>query len=131
MNRTRAVIVSVAVGLATVAGVFALDRTLALGNASSATTDQQIEQRTQQLNRYEASLRRTLAQKPPALPAIPRSVNTSPADQTVTMTPAQRSPSVRVVYNRPPPEIVVRPRASDDEHEDEEKAEYEEAEADD
>ena len=121
MNRTRAVIVSVAVGLAAVAGVFALDRTLALGNASSTTTDQQVEQRTQQLNRYEASLRRTLAQKPPALPAIPRSVNISSADQAVTRTPAQSSPSVRVVYNRPPPEVVVEPRASDDdEHEDEE-----------
>ena len=132
MNRTRAIIVSLAVGLAAIAGVFALDRTLALSNASSTTTDQQVRQRTQQLNRYEASLRKTLAQKPPALPAVPRPESTTSAGQPATSTPAQSAPSVRVVYHRPPPVVVVEHRAGDEnEHENEEHSEYEEAEADD
>lgn len=138
MNRTRALIVSLAVGLAAIAGIFALDRTLTLSNASTTTTDQQIEQRTQQLNRYEASLRKTLAQKPPALPAVPRLKSNSSADQVAAGAPARSAPSVRVIYNRPPPVVEVTHRSDDeDEHEADDEtdgeygAEYEEAEADD
>ena len=138
MNRTRALIVALAVGLAAVAGVFALDRTLALSNASTTTTDQQVEQRTQQLNRYEASLRKTLAQKPPALPAVPRLESNSSADQVAAGAPARSAPSVRVIYKRPPPIVEVAHRSddegeheADDEYGAEHGAEYEEAEADD
>ena len=120
MNRTRALIVSLAVGLAAITGVFALGHTLALSNAASATTDQQVAKRTRQLNRYEASLRRTLAQKPPALPAVPEAGSTGSALQVAAGTPAPSVPPVRVVYHRPPPVVVIEHRAggeAEEEHE--------------
>jgi hypothetical protein len=126
MNRARALIVSLAVGLAAIAGVFALGHTLALGKATSPTTDQQVAQRTQKLNRYEASLRKALAQKPPALPAVPRAGGTGSALQVAAGTPTPSVASVRVVYHRPPPVVVIKHRASG-----ETENEHEGAEADD
>jgi hypothetical protein len=111
MNRTRALIVSLAVGLAAIAGVFALGQTLALGNATSSTTDQKVAQRTRQLNRYEASLRKALAQRPPALPTVPRADSTGSSLQVAAGTPTPSVASVRVVYHRPPPIVVVEHRA--------------------
>ena len=120
MNRTRALIVSLAVGLAATMGVFALGHTISLGNQAHATTDHQVAQRTAQLNRYEASLRRTLAQKPPALPPVPAAGSSA--------TSLQSAAPVRVVYHRPPPVVVITHRAGG-EHESE--SEFEGAEADD
>ena len=126
MNRTRALIVSLAVGLAAIAGVFALGHTLALSNATSSTTDQKVAQRTRQLNRYEASLRKALAQKPPALPAVPRAGSTGSTLQVAAGTPAPSVAPVRVIYHRPPPVVVVKHRAGG-----EVEAEHEGVEADD
>ena len=72
-------------------------------------------------DRYEASLRKALAQKPPALPR-PRAA--APARAAVAVgTPLQSAASARVVYHRPPPVVVdqaprrrTRPRA-EHEHE--------------
>jgi hypothetical protein len=116
MNRTRSLIVSLAVGVAAVAGVFALGHTLALGAQSHATTDKQVAVRTAQLNRYEASLRKELAQKPPVLPPVPKAgtagtasvIANAPATTAGTVTSAA---PVRVVYHRPPPIVVVKHRA--------------------
>jgi len=126
MNRTRALIVSLAVGLAAIAGVFALGHTLALSNATSSTTDQKVAQRTRQLNRYEASLRKTLAQEPPALPAIPRAGRTGSTLQVAAGTPAPSVASARVIYHRPPPVVLIKHRAGG-----ETEAEHEGGEADD
>jgi hypothetical protein len=126
MNRTRALIVSLAVGLAAIAGVFALGHTLALSNASSSTTNQKVAQRTRQLNRYEASLRKALAQKPPALPAVPRAGSTGSTLQVAAGAPAPSVASVRVIYHRPPPVVVIKHRAGG-----EAEVEHEGAEADD
>lgn len=126
MNRTRALIVSLAVGLAAIAGVFALGHTLALSNATSSTTDQKVAQRTRQLNRYEASLRKTLAQKPPVLPAVPRAGSTGSTLQLATGTAAPGVASARVIYHRPPPVVVIKHRAGGDA-----ETEYAGAEADD
>ena len=112
MNRTRALIVSLAVGLAATMGVFAL------GNQAHATTNDQVARRAAQLNRYEASLRRALAQKPPALPPVPASNSSA--------TSLQSAAPVRVVYHRPPPVIVIKHRAGG-----EHGSEFEEGEADD
>ena len=71
MNRTRAFVLSLAVGLAAVSGLFALASTVSLGQQAHASGDAQIVRRTAQLNRYEASLRKALAQKPPPLPPLP------------------------------------------------------------
>ena len=118
MNRTRALIVSLAVGVAAIAGVFALGRTVALGNEAHATTNNQVAQRAAQLNRYEASLRRALAQKPPALPPVPAASSAA--------TSLQSAAPARVVYHRPPPVVVIKHRPGG-----EGGSEFEGAEADD
>jgi hypothetical protein len=111
MNRTRALIVSLAVGTAAIAGVFALSHTVALGNQANAKTDRQVAQRTAQLDRYEASLRRALAKKPPKLPPVPAAGSTSAPAQSVVGAAAPAAPAARVVYHRPPPVVVVKHRA--------------------
>ena len=103
MNRTRALIVSLAVGVAAIAGVFALGHTLSLGNQAHATTDNQVAQRTAQLNHYEASLRKALAHKPPALPTVP-AAGSAPSS-------IHSAVPVRVVFHRPPPVVVITHRA--------------------
>jgi hypothetical protein len=120
MNRTRALIVSLAVGLAAIAGVFALGHTVALGHQAHATTNRQVAQRTTQLNRYEASLRKALAQKPPALPPVPAAASATPTSsmQSAASAPLQSIAPVRVIYHRPPPVIVIKHRAGG-EHESE------------
>jgi hypothetical protein len=107
MNRTRALLVSLAIGVAAVTAVFALGRTLTLGQQARSASDTQIVQRSAQLDRYEASLQRALRQKTPALPALP---SRSPASTAAAGSPA------RVVYRRPAPVVVVA-RHHDDEHE--------------
>ncbi len=111
MNRTRALIVSLAVGLAAVAGVFALANTVSLGSQAHTSAAKKITQRTAQLNRYEATLRRALAQKPPPLPAVPSTTSVSSTLQSAVGAPAPSVAPVRVIYNRPPPIVVVKHRA--------------------
>jgi hypothetical protein len=124
MNRTRALIVSLAVSVAAIAGVFALGHTVALGNQADASTNKQVAQRTRQLNRYEASLRKALAQQPAALPPVPVSGATDTPLQSTVSAPLQTAAPVRVVYHRPPPVVVVKHRAGGE-------SEFEGAEADD
>jgi hypothetical protein len=125
-TRTRALVLSLALGLAAIAAVFALGRTLSLGDQASAANDRAVERRTAQLDRYEASLRKALAQKPPALP---------PLEQVDGNSGLQSAAPARVVYHRPPP-IVVSSRTAGEheneaEHENGHESEYEGAEADD
>jgi hypothetical protein len=103
MKRTSALLVSLAIGVAAIFGVFAVSRTLSLGSHARGATDAQVAAKTRQLARYEASLRKALAQKPPALPASASRPATAPAPQ-----PAQ---AVRVVYHRPPPIVIHKHRA--------------------
>ena len=104
MKRARALTVSLAVAVAAIAGVFALTSTVSLGSQTRASTDRQVAKRTAQLDRYEASLRKALAQRPPRLPAIP-----SGAVQAAA--PVQSAAPARVVYHRPPPIVIVKHRA--------------------
>ena len=108
MNRTRALVLSLAVGLAAVSGLFALSSTVSLGQQTHASGDAQIARRTAQLNRYEASLRQALAQKPPPLPPLP---DAGQAARMQTVVPT------RVIYRRPPPVVVVRHRVGAHEEE--------------
>ena len=72
MNRTRALILSLAVALAAIAGVFALGHTArARRSRPTPTTDRQVARRTAQLDRYEASLRRRWRRSRRALPPLP------------------------------------------------------------
>ena len=110
MNRTRALVISLAVAIAASAGVFAVGKTVTLGADTRSTSDAQVARRTAQLDRYEASLRKALAQKPPALPAVPRT-----ASQSSTL---QSAVPAKVVYHRPPPIVVVKHRpGGETEHE--------------
>lgn len=123
MNRTRALIISLAVAIAAIAGVFAVASTVTLGADARSTSDAQVARRTAQLDRYEASLRRALAQQPPALPAVPRTTS----QQSSTL---QSATPAKVVYHRPPPVVVVT-HEDDGESQHEDEYEYEGAGADD
>jgi hypothetical protein len=89
MNRGRAAIISLAVAVVAVAGVFSIGRSVALGEQARTTTDAQVARRSAQLDRYRASLVETLSRRPPPLPPVP----SSGAARTVQ--------PVRVVYRRP------------------------------
>jgi hypothetical protein len=103
MNRTRALILALAIGVAAVAGVFALGHTISLGSQARATTDAQVAQRAARLDRYEASLRKALAQRPPKLPPLP-------AASAASAAPIPSAAPVRIVYKRPPPIVVTKHR---------------------
>lgn len=113
MNRSRALIVSLAVSVAAVAGVFAATSTISLGSEAKASADQQVAQRTAQLDRYEASLQTALAKKPPDLPAM------QTGNQAVAG--VQTTPPDRVVYRRAAP-VVGQTDGSDEEYEHEDDA---------
>jgi hypothetical protein len=100
MKRTSALLVSLAIGVAATLGVFAATRTIVLGSHPSGATSTQVAKRTRQLNRYEASLRKALNQKPPALPPLAAGTASTPAAQPI-----------RVVYHRPPPIVIHKSRA--------------------
>jgi hypothetical protein len=87
--------------LASIFGVVAATRTAGLGAAAQTTTSSSaaIAARQQRLDRVQASLRKALADRPPALPAVP----SAPA------TAAAQAP--RVVYHRPAPIVVIKHRA--------------------
>jgi hypothetical protein len=115
MNRTHALILSLAAAVAAIAGVFALASTVSLSSQARVSADAQVARRTAQLDRYEASLRKALAQKPPKLPAVPaadaQSAGAQPIGaQSAVPAPVANTP-VRVIYHRPPPVVVVTHRA--------------------
>jgi hypothetical protein len=116
MKRVQALIVSLAVAAAAIAGVFALANTVSLSSQARTSADAQVAKRTAQLDRYEASLRKALAQKPPKLPAIPAVDSPSAGAQPVGAQSAAPAPvanaPVRVIYHRPPPVVVVTHRAA-------------------
>jgi hypothetical protein len=70
VKRRHALLTSLLLGLAVVAGALALTRTMALGQ-HAAVGDAQIARRAAQLDRAEAQVRRLRAQRPPAVPAVP------------------------------------------------------------
>jgi hypothetical protein len=86
-----ALILAVSAGL----GLAAATKTAGLrsGTATAVTTKAAIAARSRKLDRLEASLRRALRDKPPALPAA-RNPAAAPAQQ--------------VVYRRPAPIVVIK-----------------------
>jgi hypothetical protein len=75
MDRTRALILVLAVAVSATAGVFALSRTLTLGSQARATNEAKIVKRARQLDRYQASLAAALSRRPPSLPPVPKSTS--------------------------------------------------------
>lgn len=70
MKRRHALLTSLLLGLAVVAGALALTRTTALGQ-QPGVSDAQIAHRAAQLDRAEAQVRRLRAQRPPRVPPMP------------------------------------------------------------
>jgi hypothetical protein len=98
MGRTHAFILSLAIGMIAITGLFAAARTVGLGSHARAAADRQIAQRSAALDRYSASLRKALSQ------SAPKAAGAAPA--------APPRP-VKVVYHRPPPIVVTTHRAGE------------------
>jgi len=114
VKRTHAAAIAVLLGVAGVAGTVAATRTAGLGASSAQPTlsERQIVQRSRQLNRFEASLRRSLAQRPPALPPVPRYAASSPAPVSSAPAPATAAAvTQKIVYRRPAPIVLTTPRS--------------------
>ena len=118
MHSIHRTVIAAIIGLAAVAGVVGLTRTLDLGASSQATATVSpavIAKRTKKLDRFEASLRKARNSRPPALPPLPE----YPSVATSSPAPTQ-APTQAVTYVRPPPRVVVVPRSGgehDDHHE--------------
>jgi hypothetical protein len=100
MNKLHVTIVAGLLAGAAVLGTFAAGHTVSLGAAHTRASNGDVLTRWKQLNRFEASLQKALAEKPPALPAVPKA---SAAQQS-----GAASPQPRVIYQRPPAIVVVR-----------------------
>ena len=91
MDRKHLFAIVVLLGAAAVAGLLALTRTTTATQASST----QIAAKTRSLDRLEASLRRSLAEQPPAFPATTEGGGQSVPARTVYVrsSPAAQAPS--------------------------------------
>jgi len=102
MRRAHALVLSLAIGVATIAGTVAATRTATLG---ARTSDTQVAARSARLDRFEASLRRAAADRPPALPPL----------RTAASAPRRAAPGV--VYVRPAAvPVLSRSEQGGDEH---------------
>ena len=113
MNRKHAFSISLAVGVAAIAGTVAATKTIHLGTngpAPSKTRSALIAQRTKALDRTEIALKKALKQRPPKLPPLPAGASAA-AGSPVAATPAPPSQAQRVVYVRPAPIIRTVHRA--------------------
>lgn len=108
MRRANALVLSLALGIAAVAGTVAATRTAALGARAS---DSQIEQRTARLDRFETALDKAARDRPPALPAL----------RAAAQAPSPAPP--RVVYVRPAPVPALSVREAEHDHEDDDRGE--------
>jgi hypothetical protein len=99
MSRTNVAAIAGMLAVAAVLGTVAASHTVALGTAQKQKANTAVQQRAKQLAAYEASLKRALARKTPALPAVPK---------TPAASPSAAAPQQRVVYRRPPAIVVVK-----------------------
>lgn len=120
--------ISLVLGLAVAAGAFAAVRTVDLGvhsskaNATAKRTE--IARRTNQLDKFEASLRAALHSRPGKLPRMPHFKPVSkPAVISAAATPVYRSVSSapaqtpRIVYVQPHKVITIHRRGGEHEQE--------------
>lgn len=69
MSKAHAILISLLLGVAVVLGAFAAVRTTSVAAEQSSASAESIAVRQQRLDNVEAQLRRSLASRPPALPA--------------------------------------------------------------
>ncbi len=126
MNKKHALLISLAIGAAAIAGTVAATKTAHLGQSATTTPTSPaalITQRTKALDRTEAALRKALAERPPKLPPVPKATSAA-AGSPIAAAPAPAAaaaPPQRVVYVRPAPIVRHVPRAGG--HESEHEAE--------
>ena len=107
MNRIHALVIAAVLAVSAGFGFVAATRTVGVRSASPSASSGAISARAHRLDRVEASLRRALRDKPPALPALPKSHATAVA-----------AAAPQVIYHRPAPIVVVKHRSgSEAEHE--------------
>ncbi len=86
MRKSHVVVLALLIAVGSVLGTYALTRTTELGvqarEASSKDVDAAVATRARQLNALEISLRKALAKKPPALPALPKKVKALPVQSS-------------------------------------------------
>jgi hypothetical protein len=114
VRSTHRTIIAVILGLAIVAGLFGLTRTLDLGAAttpSATASPAALAKSSHRLDRVEATLRHARASRPPALPTIPKYPASAPAPTSVVNSAPAQPAVQRVTYVRPPPHVVIVPRA--------------------
>ncbi len=92
MSRKHLFAVVVLLGAAAVAGLLAVTRTVDLGTAATSASATQIAARSRSLDQLEASLRRSLAKRPPVVASTKRAAASLPAQRTVFVRAA--APSV-------------------------------------
>lgn len=105
MTRTHTLVLSLAIGLIAILGVFAATRTVGLGNQARSAADAQVAARSAALDKYAASLRTALARSVKPLPTVPAG--------SAAMPNAGARP-VRIVYHRPPPIVIHTHRSGGD-----------------
>jgi hypothetical protein len=95
MKRIHALAVALILAVSAGLGLAAATKTAGLRSATptTVTSSHAIAARSRKLDRLEASLRRALRDKPPALPAARRPT---------------AAPTPRVVYRRPAPIVVIK-----------------------
>ena len=114
MHPFHRIAIAAILGLAVIAGLTGMSRSLELGatpqKAHSAAAT--VAARSHRLDRAQAALRAALARRPPALPPVP-------TYSAPSATPPAARPAVRqVTYVRPPPRVVTVHRAGGGEGDD-------------
>jgi hypothetical protein len=106
MKKIHALVVAAILAVAAGFGFVAATGTVGLRLASPRISSAAVSARAHKLDRVEASLRRALRDKPPALPPLPASRGNA------------QSGVPQIVYHRPAPIIVVQHHlSSEGEHE--------------
>jgi len=100
MKRTHALLISLALGIAVIAGSFAALRSqnLAQQARGSHVSAAQLAQQTRALDRAEAQLRAELRRRPPAIPVTRAATPAAPAAQPATVVYRRPAPIVHVIH---------------------------------
>ena len=115
MHPFHRIAIAAILGLAVIAGLTGMSRSLDLGATPQKTGSPSaaaLAARSHRLDRAQAALRAALARRPPALPAVPAYSTPSPTS------PAARPAARQVTYVRPPPRVVTVHRAGGGEGDD-------------
>jgi len=110
MKKRHVAVVALLIGIGAALGTFAVTRTSELGVSSRATSkkavDATVTVQAHRLDALETSLRKALAQKPPALPRVPK-LHPAPQPTTRVVYSAAPAPTTRVVVRAAAPRTAA------------------------